>query len=93
MTIKAELWTKDNCSFCQKAKNLLKLRGIAYEEHIISAGVNESELNENQRYVTLEQLKEKVPNAKTVPQIWLLDNDKSTYIGGYTELAAFFESK
>jgi glutaredoxin 3 len=91
LMLSAILYTKDHCQFCVKAKQLLKNKGIDYQEKIISAGLNESELLENQSYVTLEELKELAPNAKTVPQIWLLDGNKTTYIGGYTELAAFFK--
>jgi len=84
--MKAEIYTKTNCPYCVRAKALFNEKGIDYNEYIISPGFGESELSENQRYVTREALLEKAPNAKTVPQIWLEGN----YIGGYTELAAFF---
>lgn len=58
------------CPFCDKAKALLKLKGIQYEER-----------NINKEY-TKEQLLEAVPNARTVPQIFLDDE----LVGGYTEL-------
>ena len=68
--MKAVGWSKDACPFCDQAKNLLKLKGIAYEERNIS------------RDWTREQLLEAVPNARTVPQIFLDDQ----HIGGFTEL-------
>jgi glutaredoxin len=43
------------------------------------------------KYVTRDDLLALAPNASTVPQIWLVEDDKPIYIGGYTELAAFFE--
>jgi len=67
---KAIVWSKDNCSFCLSAKNLLTARGIEFEERKIGHGY------------TKEQLLEAVPNAKTVPQIFL----DGEYVGGYTEL-------
>lgn len=85
--MKATIYTKDYCSFCTKAKMLLKNKGVQYEEYIISAGYDENKLEDGQYYATREQLLEVAPHAKTVPQIWLDDN----YIGGYTELAAFFD--
>jgi glutaredoxin len=68
--MKAIVWSKDACPFCDQAKNLLKLKGIEYEERNIS------------RDWTREQLLEAVPNARTVPQIFLDDE----LIGGFTEL-------
>ena len=68
--MKAIVWSKDSCPFCDQAKNLLKLKGIEYEERNIS------------RDWTREQLLEAVPDARTVPQIFLDEK----LIGGFTEL-------
>lgn len=68
--MKAIVWSKDMCPFCDKAKALLKLKGIEFEER-----------NINKDY-TKEQLFEAVPNARTVPQIFLDEE----LVGGYTEL-------
>jgi glutaredoxin len=73
--MKAIVWSKDACPFCDQAKNLLKLKGIEYEERNIS------------RDWTREQLLEAVPNARTVPQIFLDDE----LIGGFTELSKHFK--
>ena len=70
------IWSKDNCPFCIKAKEMLSLKDIKYEERNISSG-NWSR----------EQLLEAVPNAKTVPQIWM----HGRYVGGYTELQQYYE--
>lgn len=64
------VWSKDNCGFCVQAKNLLKVKGIEYEER-----------NINNQW-TKEQLLEAVPTAKTLPQIFL----NGEYVGGFTEL-------
>lgn len=84
--MKAEIYTKSSCSYCVKAKALLEEKGVEYKEYIISAGFGEQALGSSQFYVTKAELLEKAPHAKTVPQIWLEGN----YIGGYTELNAFF---
>jgi glutaredoxin 3 len=68
---KAIVWSKNSCPFCVQAKNLLKLKGIEFEERNISA-----------EKWTREQMLEAVPTARTLPQIFLDDN----YIGGFTEL-------
>jgi glutaredoxin-related protein len=66
----AIVWSKDNCPYCDQAKALLTQRGIKYEERKIGDGY------------TREELLEAVPNARTVPQIFLDGN----LIGGFTEL-------
>ena len=71
MTQKAVVWSKDNCPYCQQAKNLLQLKGIEFEERNITQGT-----------WTREQLLESVPNARTLPQIFLDEE----LIGGFTEL-------
>jgi len=68
--MKAVVWSKDACPFCDQAKSLLKLKNIEFEERNISTDW------------TREQLLEAVPNARTVPQIFLDEQ----LIGGFTEL-------
>jgi glutaredoxin len=72
--MKAIVWSKDHCPFCDQAKNLLKVKNIEFEEKKIGHGY------------TKEDLLEAVPTARTVPQIFL---DESL-IGGFTELKAYF---
>ena len=64
--MKAIVWSKPACPYCDKAKNLLKHKGIEYEEKNIAQGYK------------IQDLLEMVPNARTMPQIWL-DNE---HIGG-----------
>jgi glutaredoxin len=71
----AIVWSKNQCPYCDQAKALLKMKGIAFEERNI------------QKDYTREQLLEAVPNARTVPQIFLDDK----LIGGFTELKKHFE--
>ncbi len=70
--MKATLWTKKSCPFCVQAKELLTIKGIQFEERVIGEGW------------TKEQLLEAVPNARTVPQIFLGEE----YVGGFTDLRA-----
>jgi glutaredoxin len=84
--MKAEIYTKTNCPYCTKAKSLFQIKGIEYVEYMISPGFNEGPIGDNQQYVTKEQLLERAPHARTVPQIWL----DGEYVGGYTELEKYF---
>lgn len=68
--MKAIVWSKDQCPFCDQAKNLLKAKGIEFEERNVS------------KDWTREQLLEAVPNARTVPQIFLGEE----LVGGFNEL-------
>ena len=68
--MKATIWSKYNCPYCDQAKALLKNKGIPFEEKKIGDGY------------TREELLEARPTARTVPQIFLDDK----LIGGFTEL-------
>ena len=68
--MKAIVWSKNACPFCDQAKGLLKMKGIEFEERNIN------------KDFTKEQLLEAVPEARTLPQIFLDDK----LIGGFTEL-------
>jgi glutaredoxin len=68
--MKAIVWSKDQCPYCDQAKALLTSRNIEFEERKIGDGF------------TKEELLEAVPTARTVPQIFL----DGELIGGFNEL-------
>ncbi len=68
--MKAIVWSKNQCPFCDQAKALLSQKGIEFEERKIGNGW------------TKEDLLEAVPTARTVPQIFLDEQ----LIGGFQEL-------
>ena len=68
--MQAVIWSKYHCPYCDQAKALLKSKGIVFEEKKIGDGY------------TKEELLEAVPNARTVPQIFL----DGELVGGFTEL-------
>lgn len=67
----AEVWSQTNCPACTEAKRLLEGRSVQIVEKML--GVNG---------YTKKDLIEKVPNARSVPQIFL----DGEYIGGLPEL-------
>jgi len=73
--MKAIVWSKSGCPYCVKAVALLNQKGYFIEERKLEFGWNR------------EQLLESVPNAKTVPQIFL----DGEYIGGHDDLVKHFE--
>ena len=73
--MKAVVWSKYHCPYCDQAKALLTQKGIPFEEKKIGDGY------------TKEELLEAIPTARTVPQIFLDDK----LVGGFTELKKYFE--
>lgn len=67
---KAVVWSQENCLACTQAKSLLEIKGIPYEIKM---------LGEN---ATKQELLEAVPNARSVPQIFI----NGEYVGGLPEL-------
>lgn len=70
------IWSKNPCPYCDRAKDLMKSRGIEYEERNITAGT-----------WTKEQLLEAVPGARSVPQIII----NGQVVGGFNELVKYLE--
>ena len=68
--MKALVWSKENCVFCERAKTLLDSKSIEYEERKIGDGWSR------------DDLLAVVPAARSVPQIFL-DNE---HVGGFEEL-------
>lgn len=64
------VFSKDKCSYCQAAKNLLLMRGANFVV---------MELDEN---YSLKEFQERFPTAKTFPAI----EKNGLYIGGYEQL-------
>jgi glutaredoxin 3 len=73
--MKAIVWSKYHCPYCDQAKALLTQKGIQFEERKIGDGYSK------------EDLLESVPNARTVPQIFVDEQ----LVGGFTELKQFLE--
>lgn len=71
--MKAILWSKYHCPYCDQAKALLNQRGIEFEERKIGDGW------------VKEDLLEAIPTARTVPQIVIDDK----VIGGFSDLKKY----
>jgi glutaredoxin 3 len=75
------VYSKNNCPYCVQAKNLLKMKGVAFEE------INIEETPSAREFIVAE-------GHRTVPQIY--QDGKLLVEGGYTGLAKqsteFFES-
>lgn len=69
------VYSRPGCKWCETSKSLLELKGVEYNELMLDVDI------------TVEQLKQLVPGAKSVPQIM----DDGTYIGGYKELTQYLE--
>lgn len=65
-----DIYTKENCSFCTRAKNFLTNRKMGYSEYKLGTDV------------TLDEIRANFPLQKTFPIILIEGN----VIGGYTDL-------
>ncbi|NOK12349.1 glutaredoxin 3 [Corallococcus exercitus] len=68
-----KIYTTTYCGFCVRAKDLLKRKGVAYEEVDVTG-------DDDAR----AKLVEMSGGQRTVPQIFIGD----THVGGYSDMAA-----
>lgn len=73
---KVELYTKDYCPYCARAKSLLRKKGVAYIEYDITADGEKR-----------DEMLARAPGWMTVPQIFIDDR----HIGGSDDLLALDE--
>ena len=77
--MKITIYSKPNCTFCDKSKSLVKGLGMTYEEKMFGKDFN-----------TVEELYEAVgKQVRTMPQV-LIDGE---LIGGYNQLVEYFMEK
>jgi glutaredoxin len=67
---KVEIYTKSNCSYCEMAKQYFNSQNIEYSLHDV------------ENVETFNELLNRNPSARTMPQIFINDQ----LIGGYTDL-------
>ncbi|MFL2721946.1 MAG: glutaredoxin domain-containing protein [Gammaproteobacteria bacterium] len=67
---KVEIYTKSNCSYCEMAKQYFDSQNIEYTLHDV------------ENVETFNELLNRNPSARTMPQIFINDQ----LIGGYTDL-------
>jgi len=70
------VYTKPDCVFCVRAKNLLNNRGVEFEEKVLGVDITRDE------FVNI------YPWARTMPQIFQEDG---TSIGGFSQLEEYFK--
>ena len=75
--MKIEMYTQDLCGHCLLASKEFEARGWTYITHNIKHEEN------------LNNLKELVPNVRTVPQIWIDDE----HVGGYDDLSEWLKNR
>ncbi|NVD43857.1 glutaredoxin 3 [Qipengyuania atrilutea] len=68
-----DIYTKFGCGYCMRAKRLLSDKGAEFNEHDVTLGGEKK-----------QEMLERAPEARTVPQIFIGD----TYVGGSDDLAA-----
>lgn len=79
------IYTKPNCGYCMRAKTLLELSGIPYEDRPLG-----SRYTSTQMIAHCTKVKPDV-SITTVPQMILVKDGKESYIGGYSDLMLVHE--
>jgi len=67
------IYSKPDCPYCEKAKQLFERKGVSYEELVVGEDISREE------YLNI------IPGFTTVPGIWY----QGIFIGGYSELQSF----
>ncbi|MFC4543532.1 glutaredoxin 3 [Halosolutus amylolyticus] len=67
---RVEIYTKDNCPYCDKAKNLFDSKGVEYEEYNVTG--------DDERF---EEMVERADGRKTAPEVFIDDE----LIGGWDD--------
>lgn len=78
--MKAEIYSKSNCPHCVTAIKLLEQAGA--EITIFKIDADEKECIGNIKLSSREELFKRIPNVRSVPQIFI----DTQYIGGLSEL-------
>ena len=72
-----QVYTKDNCPYCVKAKQLLSIKNVDYNEVVIGQDI------------IREDFMSLFPDVRTVPLI-IIDNVK---VGGYEQLREYIDNQ
>lgn len=83
------VYSKPNCPYCDQAKALLERKGEPFQVIMLDVGQPKVE---DQVYISRDELLEKFPTARTVPQIVRSTESASMYVGGFTELRSLLHA-
>jgi len=75
--MKVIVYTKDNCPYCVKAKQLLSIKNVDYNEVVIGQDI------------VREDFMSLFPDVRTVPLI-IIDDEK---VGGYEQLREYIDNQ
>lgn len=80
--MKALIYGRPGCTFCEKAKVLCKMKGIEFDYKVVGDDIQK------------EKLEEMVgAPISSVPQIFVIAEGFTEYVGGYTQLDARLNGK
>jgi glutaredoxin 3 len=79
--MKFVVYSKPNCPYCEKAKMTLTNKGYDWAENKLGTDFDRDEMMEM------------FPQARTFPQVVLLEEGGNTNIGGYDELVKWLSVK
>ena len=77
MIRKVEIYSKNNCAYCDMAMKFFDSKKIPYQVY------------KADNAIVFNEMLDRNPNARTVPQIFIDDE----LIGGYTDLVEYFSKQ
>jgi glutaredoxin len=80
--MKATIYSKPSCPFCDQAKLLLERTDFETEEVIVDVG---QQRVAGQRYISADELKALDPTIRSVPQVFI----EGQRVGGFNELKRY----
>ena len=76
------IYSKPNCSYCLQAKQLLEMEQLPFEYKQLGT------------HYDLDELMTLAPNAKSFPQIFVVDeNGNKDLIGGFSDLVEYLNQQ
>lgn len=76
-----DIYTRNGCGWCEKAKQLLQAKGYSYNERLVGVNATKDEIQQRVNALGISTM------ISTVPQIFLLgESGGSTYVGGFDQL-------
>lgn len=75
--MKALIYGRPGCSFCDKAKILCRLKGIDFDYKVVGTDIEKDKLEEMIGHT-----------VNSIPQIFITTEGFSEYVGGFNELKA-----
>lgn len=85
-TLMFEVYSKNGCPYCVKAKSLINEKNDTFKEIVVGEKATKSDIQNRLAKINI------TTEVRTVPQIIMVNDNKDVYIGGYDDLVKFYNN-